>query len=147
MVILFLNEFELICLHTSIAVVYIWLNSFSYCYLTLIILFNINRLYAHSKRVTGIAIYHQSFVYPQLNDQTVLFLKIQFSISHLLALTLNVEQFFLTHRSVPVKCFHFESQWIWEKFQGRDKPHSPKLQHYWRFTIRLFSVISRTFVG
>ena len=26
-------------------------------------------------------------------------------------------------------------------------PHSPKLQHYWNFTIRLFSVISRTLVG
>ena len=26
-------------------------------------------------------------------------------------------------------------------------PHSPKLQHYWNLTIRLFSVISRTLVG
>ena len=26
-------------------------------------------------------------------------------------------------------------------------PHSPKLQHYWNFTIRLFSVISRTLFG
>ena len=25
--------------------------------------------------------------------------------------------------------------------------HSPKLQHYWNLTIRLFSVISRTLVG
>ena len=31
---------------------------------------------------------HQSFVYTQLNDQTVLYLTIQFSISHLLALSL-----------------------------------------------------------
>ena len=28
-----------------------------------------------------------------------------------------------------------------------DTPHSPKLQHYWSLTIRLFSVISRTIVG
>ena len=26
-------------------------------------------------------------------------------------------------------------------------PHSPKLQHHWKLTIRLFSVISRTLVG
>ena len=26
-------------------------------------------------------------------------------------------------------------------------PHSPKLQHYWNLTIRLFSVISRTLMG
>ena len=26
-------------------------------------------------------------------------------------------------------------------------PHSPKLQHHWNLTIRLFSVISRKLVG
>ena len=36
------------------------------------------------------SIKHQSFVYTQLNDQTVLFKAIQFSISHLFALSLNV---------------------------------------------------------
>ena len=35
-----------------------------------------------------------SFVYTQLNDQTVLFQAIQFSISHLFALSLNVKQFY-----------------------------------------------------
>ena len=34
---------------------------------------------------------HQSFIYAQLNDQTVLLLKIQFSISHLFVLSLNVK--------------------------------------------------------
>ena len=34
---------------------------------------------------------HQSFAYTQLNDQTVLFLKIQFSIRHLFTLSLNVK--------------------------------------------------------
>ena len=29
----------------------------------------------------------------------------------------------------------------------RGTPHSPKLQHYWNFTIRLFSVISWTLIG
>ena len=46
---------------------------------------------------------HQSFVYIQLNDQTVLF-----SISHLFALSLNVKQFYLTHRSNPLRCYNFE---------------------------------------
>ena len=44
------------------------------------------------------SIKHQSFVYTQLNDQIVLFLTIQFSISHLFTLGLNVKQFYLTHR-------------------------------------------------
>ena len=35
------------------------------------------------------SIKHQSFVYKHLNDQTVLFQTIQFSISHLFALSLN----------------------------------------------------------
>ena len=35
------------------------------------------------------SIKHQSFVYTQLNDQTVLFQAIQFSISHLFELNLN----------------------------------------------------------
>ena len=44
------------------------------------------------------SIKHQSFVYTQLNDQTVLFQTIQFTKSHLFALSLNVKQFYLTHR-------------------------------------------------
>ena len=37
------------------------------------------------------SIKHQLFVYAQLNDQTVLFQAIQFSLSHLFSLSLNVE--------------------------------------------------------
>ena len=48
--------------------------------------------------VTNNSIKHHSFVYIQLNDQTVLFQTILFSISHLLALSLNVKQFYFTHR-------------------------------------------------
>ena len=44
------------------------------------------------------SIKHHSFVCTQLNDQTVLFQMIQFSISHLFVLSLNVKQFYLTHR-------------------------------------------------
>ena len=38
------------------------------------------------------SIKHQSFVYTELNNQAALFLEIQFSISHLLELILNVKQ-------------------------------------------------------
>ena len=55
-VISFLNKLELICLHTNIAIVSTQLNGFNYCYLTLIILFNINHLFAHIKVVSSIAI-------------------------------------------------------------------------------------------
>ena len=48
LVISFLDELELICLYTSIAIVSTQLNGFSYCYLTLKILFNINHWFAHS---------------------------------------------------------------------------------------------------
>ena len=43
---------------------------------------------------------NMSFVYTQLNDQTVPFLTIQFSISDLFAHSLNVKQFYLTHRTL-----------------------------------------------
>ena len=48
--------------------------------------------------ITNNSIKHQSFVYTQLNDQTVLFQTIQFSISHFITLSSNVKQFYLIHR-------------------------------------------------
>ena len=50
------NKIELICLHTIIAIVSTQLNSFNYFDLTLIILFSIYHLFAHSKVVIIIAI-------------------------------------------------------------------------------------------
>ena len=38
----------------------------------------------------------------------------------------------------------FEPEWTWEQWKWRGAPHSPKLQHRWNLTIRLFCVISRT---
>ena len=56
-VISFLNELELICSHTSFAIVSTQLNGFTYGYYPL--LFNINHLFAHSEVVTSIpAIQH-----------------------------------------------------------------------------------------
>ena len=62
LVISFLNDLELICLHTTIAIVSPQLKGSNYCYLTLIILFNINNLFADSEVVTSIAIQHYSFI-------------------------------------------------------------------------------------
>ena len=55
---------------------------------------------------------HQSFLYALLNDLTVLFQIIQFSISHLFALFLKVKQFYLTHRQDPIRCYHLGPEWI-----------------------------------
>ena len=38
-------------------------------------------------------------------------------------------------------------RWTWEQWQWRDAPYSPKPQHYWDLSIRLFCVISRTLVS
>ena len=45
-----------------------------------------------------------------------------------------------------IRCYHCGAEWIRERWQWRGTPHSPKLQHCWNLTIRLFSVISRTLV-
>ena len=51
-VILFLNELELICLHTFIAIVSTQFSGFNYFCQILTILFNINHFFAHSEVVT-----------------------------------------------------------------------------------------------
>ena len=53
-VISFLNDLELICLHVNFAVVSTLLYSFNYCYLALIILFNVYHFFADSEVVTSI---------------------------------------------------------------------------------------------
>ena len=77
---------------------------------------------------------------------TVLFLTIQFSISHFFVLTLIVKQFYLTHIQDPFKCYHSEPEWTWARWQWRSTPYSPNVQHYWSPTIRLFNVKSRTLI-
>ena len=96
--------------------------------------------------ITNSLIKRQSFVYIQLNDQKFVFQEVQFSISHLLAFSLNVKQFYLTNRYDTIKCYLSGPECTQERWQWRDTLHSTKLQHYWRFTIRLFSVIPKTLV-
>ena len=53
----------------------------------------------------------------------------------------------LTHKQDPVSCDSYRPEWTWERWQWRGTPHFPKLQNYWSLTIRLCSVLSRTYVG
>ena len=53
LVISFLNELQLICWYTCIAIISTRLNGFNYCYRTLIILFNVYHLFADSEVVTS----------------------------------------------------------------------------------------------
>ena len=56
LVISFLNDLELIGLHSTIAIVSTQLNGFNYHYLTLVTLFNINNFFfAYNEVVTSIA--------------------------------------------------------------------------------------------
>ena len=83
----------------------------------------------------------QSFVYTQTNDQTVLFLTIQFSISHLFAYIVNFKQFYLSISRILLGATS----------PGPSEPgvngtlHSPELQG-WSLTIRLFNIISRILI-
>ena len=52
----YIFKWELTCLHTSTAIFSTQLNGFNYCYLTLIILFNINHLFVHSEEIISIVI-------------------------------------------------------------------------------------------
>ena len=97
--------------------------------------------------ITNNSVKHQLFVHTLLNGQTVRFLTIQFTISHLFAHSWMVKQFYLTHRLDPIRCYHFGSELTWEQWQWSGTQHSSKLQHYWSLAIRMFSVISRTLVG
>ena len=106
----------------------IHLNGIKYCYVSLTIQLNI------------------CYLFTQSNDQTVLFLTIQFSINHLFAHGLNVKQFYLTHRYDHIRCYLSGSKWTWEQWLWRGTPHSPDLQHYCCFVIRLFNVIFRTLI-
>ena len=61
-VILFLNEFELICLHTGIAIACAQLNGFKCCYITQLIQF-INHYLSRNEVVSNIASLLVLFVY------------------------------------------------------------------------------------
>ena len=95
--------------------------------------------------MTKKSIKHQSFVQTQLNVKTVLFQTIQFSISHLFALSLSVEQFYL-----PIDRALSGATTLVLVDLGvmtmKVTPDSQKLLHYLSLTIRLFCVISTSVI-
>ena len=52
----FLNDSQLSCLHSSIAIISIQLNGFNYCNLISIVLSNIKHLFAHRELGKSVAI-------------------------------------------------------------------------------------------
>ena len=100
--------------------------------------------------ITNNAIKHQSFVYIQLNDETVLFQTTQFIIKHIFVLNLNVKYTVKMSNSsiwpIDRTLSGVTTPYTWEWCQRRGTLHFRKLHHYWSLTIRLFSVISRTLV-
>ena len=71
--------------------------------------------------------------------KTFLFRAIHFSISTQFSSIWPIDR-------TLIRCYHSGPEWTWEQWQWRGTPHSPKLQQYWNLSIRLFSVISRSFV-
>ena len=137
-------------------------------YLTLVILFNTIhtvKWFQVLRCITNNSIKHQSFVHTQLNNHTVLFQSIQFSmsfvytqlngqrvpfltnrfnISNLFALSLNVKQSYLIHRQNHIGCYYSRLVWTREQWQYSAFPKVPALleTHY-----HIFSAISRPIVG
>ena len=89
--------------------------------------------------ITNNSIKHYPYVHAQLNDLTIWFQAILFNRRYLFAHNSNVNHFCLTHRS--------GLEWTWEQCQWRGNPHTPKFQHYKGITIRLFNIISTTYIG
>ena len=81
-----------LCIYSSVACMW---KSFMFYGISTIVGYLMPKTYQQNRMLPCIAMYHkhQSLVYTQLNDQTVLFSK-----SHLFSLCLNVKQFYLTHR-------------------------------------------------
>ena len=142
----------------TIATVSTHLNAFTNWYLTLTILFNVNHSFADNEVllfITNYSIQHYSFICTQLNgskycyvsltiqlninhlftqseDQTVLFQTIQFSLSHLFALSLNFKEFYLTLSGAVTQVKVNLGAMAMKKYSI-----FPKLQHYWSLIIRL----------
>ena len=84
----------------------------------------------------------------------VLFQVIQFRVSHLVALSLNVnvhsvnvKLFYLINRQDPIRYYHSGIEWTWDRCLQICTLHCPNFQNYQSITIRLFRVISWILVG
>ena len=96
------------------------LNGCKYCYVSLTI---------------------QLDIVKQLNDLTILLLTVHFIISDLFS-KFECQTVLLD----STRCYHSGPEYTRRRWQWRDTQHFPKLLQYWSLNIRLFDVISRTFV-
>ena len=94
------------------------IKEFMYCYLIQITLFNIThscaRLNGFKYSYVSLTIQLLSFVYTQLNDQTVLFLTIQINISHLFSRS-KCQTVQFDHIYDPFRCYHSGPKWTWKQ--------------------------------
>ena len=91
--------------------------------------------------ITNNSFKYQSFVYIQLNDQTVLFLTFQvFRCTHFQCKTFLFDPLIGRYQVLQLP------EWTWKRRQWKGTLHSPTLQHYWSLIIRLYNVIIRTIV-
>ena len=90
--------------------------------------------------ITNNSIKHQSFIYTQLDVKTELFQTIPFSISPQFSSIWHIDR-------TPSNTTTTGQEELGAMAIKWYSTHSPKLQHYWNLTIRLFSVISNTLVG
>ena len=98
--------------------------------------------------ITNNSIKHHSFVYTQLNGQTVLFQAILLTISHLFALSLNNQTVIFDPMDRTLSGATTLGQSRPGSNGNKGVLHIPQtLQHYWILTVTLFDVISRTIVG
>ena len=92
--------------------------------------------------ITNNSIKHHSFVYARLNDQAVLFLTMQLSMSFVY-IQLNGKHFYLIHSYDPIRCSHSGTESTRKRWQLT--PHFPNLQNL-NLTIWLFCLIIRIIV-
>ena len=83
--------------------------------------------------ITNDSIKNQSFVYSQLNGQTILFLAIPFNIKHLFTHSLNVKLLYLTHHVLPISVRADLGEMVMKGYSSF--PKAPGL------TIKSFSVL------
>ena len=91
------------------------------------------------------SIRYQSFVYTQLNYQTLLFQAIQ--LSHLFALSLMSKRSIWPIDTTLSGATNPGPECTWERWQWRGTSLSPKVRHYWSLSMRLLCVINRKLVG
>ena len=118
------NEISIICLHKSKGSNSSILQKFSLAWVNKVKWFQI-RLCIPNNLIKRL-----STVYTELNNQTALFIKFQF---------------YLTHRLDPFRCYHSGSEWTWERSKAPAllKPHNQIVNVLYRILVWRDVLLSR----